>query len=135
VARQMEIRPVAGLAEILWGSVLQSASSRMVVPDAETLETVTRIGNAFIAEQAKQPEHQGTTIYTAFQWPERGPIALAFVWAINTRQPVEPKTGNPFFFRAYSETQEPHEHLLTVAQMEEQLAEYSLSQFGRPTPV
>lgn len=135
LARQMEVMRVEGLADTLRGDVLSTPQSRMVEPDRDTLERVMQIGNAFIQHVGQQPEHQGTTIYTAYQWPETGPATLALVWGLNTRQPHDPTTDLPYFFRAFTETAEPHEHLLERADMEQQLMAYALQTFGRPSPV
>lgn len=135
MARRMEIRPVEGLREVLTGTLLMTPASRMFMPSPEQQEQILLMGNAFIGRAALDPENDGTTVYAAYQWPETGPATLAFVWAVNTRRPDDTPAGNPFFFRAFTETQEPHEHLLSREDMEQQLAAYSVAQFGKPTQV
>jgi hypothetical protein len=107
----------------------------MFAPAPDVLAKATQIGNAFIKHAAKQPENEGSTVYTAYQWPEDGPIHLALVWAINPRHPEDAVTGGDFFFRAYTETQEPRVNLLTQEQMEQELAAYAVAHFGRPTAI
>ena len=135
MTRRTEIRPVEGLPDILSAFILTTPESRRVLPDRETLERVVQTGNAFIAHAAQQEQHQGVTVYCAYQWPDDGPIHLAFVWAINTRHRTEPATGAPFFFRAYTETQEPAKNLVSEREMEDALAAYAVAHLGRPTPV
>jgi len=135
MARKMEIRPVRGLADVLRAEILTNPDSRMFQPRPEALVRVTQIGNAFIKRAAEMPENEGATVYAAYQWPNDGPIHLALIWAVNTRHPRDAKTGGDLFFRAYTETQETTEHLLSVDQMEEELCEYAAAQFGKPRAV
>ncbi len=135
MTRRMEVRAVDGLAELLTTVVLTTPASRMVEPSPEQQEQILLLGNAFIAQVADEPSSAGTTVYAAYQWPDSGPATLAFVWAVNTRHPAEDMTGNPFFFRAFTETEDTHQHLLSREEMEQELAAYSLRQFGKPKAV
>lgn len=135
MSRRMEVRAVSGLPELLYNMVLTTPNSRVVEPSPELQEQVLKLGNAFIAAAAHEPEHDGTTVYAAYQWPESGPAVLAFVWAINTRHPKDATDGAPFFFRAFTETQETSFALLSRDDMEQELAGYSVSQFSKPRAV
>ena len=135
MTRKMELRAVDGLSELLTAVVLQTPTSRMVEPQPEQQEQILHLGNAFINKAADDPANDGTTVYAAYQWPDTGPATLAFIWAVNTRHPNEDLTGNPFFFRAYTETEETHQELLSRDEMEQELAAYSLLQFGKPRAV
>lgn len=135
MSRRMEVRSVSGLPELLYSVVLTTPNSRLVEPSPELQDQVLRLGNAFILAASHEIENEGTTVYAAYQWPESGPAVLAFVWAINTRHPVDPEDSAPFFFRAFTETKETHEHLLSRDQMEHELALYAVTQFGKPRAI
>lgn len=131
---RMELHRIDGLEEQLT-RVLPTPLSRMIEPDEETLGKVALIGNAFIHEAAEQPEHAEHTIYTAYQWPERGPAIMAMVWAINVRSPEERKTSHPFFWRLFTETKDTTNTLLSRHEMEQDLARYAVQTFGTPRAV
>lgn len=135
MTRRMQIKAVDGLADVLTAMVLTTPTSRMVEPSREQQEMVMVLGSAFIGKAATDPANEGATVYAAYQWPETGPATLAYVWAVNTRYPVEQGTDKPFFFRTFTETKDDQDGLLTRNQMEHELALYSLQQFGKPTAV
>lgn len=135
MSRKMEIRNVEGVADLLHAVVLQSANSRTLEPSPDLQDQVIRLGNAYISRIAEQPDHQGSTVYAAYQWPDTGPAILAFIWAVNTRHPYDSEADAPLFFRAFTETKEPTDKLLTRAQMEEDLVSYAVTTFGGPRAV
>lgn len=135
MARKMEIRLAEGLADLLAQMVLTTPNSRTFEPNADILEQVIRLGNAFIESAAQIDDNAGTTVFATHQWPENGPAVLALAWALNTRHPYEFGSANSFFFRAFTETKETTEQLLSRYDMEYELGLYSVQQFGRPRSV
>ena len=132
--RSVEVKLVGGFRELLNSTILDTQESRDVVPSAEALARIKAAGLHFI-EQAGTLTSETAVLYTAVTWPEQGPVKYGLIWATNPRHNVDPITGQPGFFREFTETEEQSGDIKLWNEVDEELARYAVAQFGRPKVV